>query len=240
LAEEKTTHVILTDDEWRSAVSELGQLPLPTARHVLVVAPHPDDETLGMGGTIYDWIKSGVDVHILIATDGSKSHEHANIKRVRRAEALAAATHLGVADRLTFVDLPDSELEAHIDALTNAIDTAIPQDGHAALVIAPRFNDGHKDHDAAAVAAASFALRRGPQVKVWSYGVWTWINDFSPDVLDGCLRWELSPEAHTAKRLAVNEYVSQISNRFGTQIVTNDLLKASAKDSEVFWCPGPT
>jgi hypothetical protein len=45
----------------------------------------------------------------------------------------------------------------------------------------------------------------------------------------------LSPEAHRAKQRAIKEYRSQITSDFGTQIVTGELLIASARTTEVFW-----
>src|ERR1700691_4831515 len=44
-----------------------------TRRPCLVLAPHPDDETLGVGATIMRKVDAGTPVHLAIATDGSKS-----------------------------------------------------------------------------------------------------------------------------------------------------------------------
>jgi LmbE family N-acetylglucosaminyl deacetylase len=228
--------VIDSEEDWAALVSDLPPLACPTARHVVVVAPHPDDETLGIGGAIYDWTQLGVNVQVLIATDGGKSHDHPNIKNVRRDETLAAAIHLGVDQKLIFLDLPDANLSGHLDALVDALDATIPSDGFPALVIAPRLGDGHSDHDAAAIATTLFATRRGPQVDVWRYGVWTWVTDFQPELLKGCMRWDLTEKAQNQKRLAVQEYRSQISTTFGAQIVTDDLLRVAGRDTEVLWC----
>ena len=45
-------------------------------QRVLVVAPHPDDEALGCGGTIMRHIASGDSVAVLIVTDGRRSRAH--------------------------------------------------------------------------------------------------------------------------------------------------------------------
>ncbi|MCI0468841.1 MAG: PIG-L family deacetylase, partial [Nitrospirae bacterium] len=45
---------------------------LPQAERALVLAPHPDDETLGCAGTIIKYKKSGALVNCLVMTDGGK------------------------------------------------------------------------------------------------------------------------------------------------------------------------
>ena len=49
----------------------LGERPL------VVLAPHPDDETLGCGALIFDAASRGADCHIICVTDGSRSHPRA-------------------------------------------------------------------------------------------------------------------------------------------------------------------
>jgi LmbE family N-acetylglucosaminyl deacetylase len=95
--------------DWAPLPARVPALQRPTAEQVIVIAPHPDDETLAAGGAIFDWTRGGLDVRVVIATDGARSHDHRDIARIRQAEALAAAEHLGVAQRVTFLNLPDGE-----------------------------------------------------------------------------------------------------------------------------------
>ena len=46
-------------------------LPVPHARSVLVLAPHPDDETIGCGGCAALYAQAGIPVRALVMTDGS-------------------------------------------------------------------------------------------------------------------------------------------------------------------------
>jgi LmbE family N-acetylglucosaminyl deacetylase len=47
--------------------------PPPNATRVLVIAPHPDDEILGCGGTLYQLAKQGALIKVVIATNGWQS-----------------------------------------------------------------------------------------------------------------------------------------------------------------------
>jgi LmbE family N-acetylglucosaminyl deacetylase len=227
--------------DWAPMLERVPALQRPTAELVIVIAPHPDDETLAAGGAIFDWTRGGLNVQVVVATDGARSHDHRDIARIRQAEALAAAEHLGVAQRVTFLNLPDGELTRHIDEVTEAVNDLIPP-GSPTIVLAPRFGDGHDDHDAANVAATTIQ-RKNSWVQLWTYAVWSWVQESPfihgsgelPPFLRNCHRWDMSPEAHRAKQRAINEYRSQITSDFGAQIVTDELLIASSQTTEVFW-----
>ena len=85
---------------------------------VLVVAAHPDDEVLGMGGTIAVHTERGDQVRVLVVTDGSSSQYpgDAETRLQKDAEAVRAAAELGVSDYVHF-DLPDMRLDtlAHVE-----------------------------------------------------------------------------------------------------------------------------
>jgi LmbE family N-acetylglucosaminyl deacetylase len=79
---------------------------------VLVLAAHPDDEILGMGGTIAVHADRGDEVRIVVVTDGSSTQYpgDADIRSRKEAEALRAAAELGVTDYV-HLDLPDMRLD---------------------------------------------------------------------------------------------------------------------------------
>ena len=85
---------------------------------ILVIAAHPDDEVLGMGGTIAVHTDRGDAVRVLVVTDGSSTQYPGDeeIRARKEAEALAAASELGVSDYV-HLDLPDMRLDtlAHVD-----------------------------------------------------------------------------------------------------------------------------
>jgi LmbE family N-acetylglucosaminyl deacetylase len=126
---------------------------------ILIIAPHPDDETLGCGGLIMRERQAGRRVHLAFLTDGSQSHRShplltpTALAKLRHAEAIEAAACLGVpADELTFIDLPDGELprlapserEQAVDALSALLCRLQP----AVMLVAYR-RDGSSEHEAA-------------------------------------------------------------------------------------------
>lgn len=96
-------------------------LPLQSVQTIagsaLVVAPHPDDETLGCGGAIALLRALGYPVHVLVISDGTLSHPRslkypaARLRALREAETLNALSTLGVdAADVTFLRLPDGSI----------------------------------------------------------------------------------------------------------------------------------
>jgi len=84
------------------------------SKRILVVAAHPDDAEFTSGGSLVHWAAEGWALHLIVCTDGRRgSHDPAVDPRelavVRRAEQLAAAAALGIADTV-FLDHVDGEL----------------------------------------------------------------------------------------------------------------------------------
>lgn len=77
---------------------------------VLVIAPHPDDEIIGVGGTIAKRAKAGDDVYVCIVTKGPKSLFPEEIVEQTRKECREADAKLGVKETL-FLDFPAVMLE---------------------------------------------------------------------------------------------------------------------------------
>jgi LmbE family N-acetylglucosaminyl deacetylase len=222
-------------ESWHDLILTLPVLRKPIGRRIVVVAPHPDDETLGLGGLIHDWNSEGIDIRVLIVSDGGASHSHAWLVELRRAEALAAATELGVRNKVSFLDFPDAELSNHHEAIAAAIQANIPTDGTPCVVLSPRLDDGHPDHDACFRAADDVASRL-PTIEHWTYGVWTWTLEPRTDLLGGAFRWTMSAEGYEAKWKALGMYASQVTALIGEQIVTDQLLGTIATATEVVWC----
>lgn len=119
---------------------------------VLVIAPHPDDEVLGVGGTIARLSDAGADVHVAIVTTGrAPRFDAAQVAQVR-AEAAAAHRLLGVT-ATHYLDCPAAELGefAHTE-LNRAISGVLRQTG-ARTIFAPHPGDIHLDHQLSFLSA---------------------------------------------------------------------------------------
>ena len=83
-------------------------------RGLVVIAPHPDDESLGCGGLIAGWRARGNDARVVVLSDGTGSHPNSRaypperLRLLREHETLAACHVLGLSPRhVTFMRLPD-------------------------------------------------------------------------------------------------------------------------------------
>lgn len=147
-----------------------------TARSCLIVAPHPDDETLGCGGRILLARRAGQAVTVLVATDGAASHgaDLAGLRAVRRQELAAATGLLGLsAPDLITLDLPDGSLAAHraelVERLVALIDERRPDEVYATCR-----QEAHPDHAAAGLALAEALSRCRHRPRAFEYPIWLW------------------------------------------------------------------
>lgn len=201
------------------------RLPEPGAR-VVVLAAHPDDEVLGVGGLLTRLAERGCDLLFVTATDGEASHpgsvtttaaELVDSRALEHEAALAVLGH-GGAERMR-LHLPDSDVARRERELTDRLQLVLAD---ADLTLAPWSGDGHPDHEACGraarrahgelAAAWSAVAGRGPAPKVWEYPVWAW--HWAEPGSDG-LPWRrartvrLDPHEQLAKRAAVGCFVSQ-------------------------------
>ena len=109
-------------------------------RRVLVIGPHPDDQELGMGGTIAKLIKQGHNVLLLDMTNGEPTPFGDPDTRAKEAEN--AAEILGVKRRM--IGLPNRFVEHTIEA-RHAV-AGVIREHQADIVFAPYFQDAHPDH----------------------------------------------------------------------------------------------
>jgi len=206
--------------------SELGSWPplrlTPPPAVVVAVAPHPDDEVLGIGGLLSLLARGGALVHLIAVTDGEASHPGSptvtpsQMAHRRIAESAAALDTLGLGtatvERLGLPDGGVREIEARLAAVTAAVVGALAGLAHLgpAWCLAPWAGDGHPDHDAAGAAAADGA---SGTARLLSYPVWMWHWARPKDLRvpwANARRIVLPEEVHGAKLRAVEQFRSQI------------------------------
>lgn len=230
--------------EWTSAApwADAAALDLDVDR-IIMVAAHPDDETLGAGGLLWTASRSDIAVTVIVATDGEASPGDGlapdELAVRRRGELTAALRELAPTAQLRFLGLPDGGLDRHRAALRSAIADELRGSGTAAwrvLLVATWSGDGHRDHRVVGEIAAGFA---GPGVRVAGYPVWLW-HWGTPATVDtaGWQVLRLPADAVVAKRRALSRYRSQLE---GTPPMLHDGMRAHFdRDVEVFVAPDAT
>ena len=205
------------EDRWAawSRPQTFPDLDLSGLRRVLLVAAHPDDEVLGLGGTITRLAAAGARLRLAAVTDGEASHPHStsptarDLIRVRTAETRAALDVLGAegAD-IVRLRLPDTAVARHEEELAERL-TELSQ-GYDAIA-APWSHDIHADHEAAGRAA--LAAGAACRIQVLQYPVWTWHWAIPDDPLvpwHRAARIQLTPEDLARKRAALDCFASQL------------------------------
>jgi N-acetylglucosamine malate deacetylase 1 len=142
--------------------------------NVLVLAPHPDDEIIGCGGTIIRHKKMGSKILIAYLTDGRASNkgiESEKLATIRREEAKAGLKIMGCSEHL-FMDFPDSRLCEFIKECAEGLDQII-DDFKPDSIFVPSFFDVHLDHSATAKILARAIEKQGPAIMCYAYEVWT-------------------------------------------------------------------
>ena len=182
-------------------------------RRVVVVAAHPDDETIGAGGVLLALASAGCELSLVVATDGEAAYPalddaaRRELARVRRDELLAALRAQGCAVPVTWLGLPDSGLAEHTDELRAALEPLL---AGADAYLAPWPADPHPDHRAAGLAAAAAAP---VTAHGWSYPIWMWAWT---DPRDPTVPWDrarllmLDAPARAARRAGVRCFASQL------------------------------
>jgi LmbE family N-acetylglucosaminyl deacetylase len=151
--------------------------PEMVRRRCLVLAPHPDDEVLGCGGTIAAKVRAGASVTVAILTDGRRGGvgPAAEVRALREAEAGRAAEALGLTgDQVVFFGYEDGRLREHVDEATERVRGMIAALGVDEL-LAPYRREYHPDHRTAWTIADA-CRRTGMCVfeyPVW-FGPWLW------------------------------------------------------------------
>ena len=203
------------------AMRELPVASLDTlldGRTPLILAPHPDDESLGCGGLIAECCRIGRAPLVAVLTDGTGSHPDSRdypaprLQALREQETLEAVSMLGLPPgRVAFLGQRDTaaptagpQFEAVVDTVT-----ALCRRHALGAVVATWRHDPHCDHEAAHLIAAAAALRLG--VPHLAYPVWGWTlpaDHMLPDEKIAGYRLDITRHLAT-KREAVRAHRSQ-------------------------------
>lgn len=232
------------ESDWSVAglLDAVAPVDLDAVRRLVVVAPHPDDEVLAVGGLLCRAAQCDVEVVVLAVTDGEASHPGSSavtpleLSRLRAEESSRAYRDLGLPPscrhRMGCPDGAGAGLEAPL--LAALCEILEPDD----LLVAPWEHDGHPDHEAVGRSARRAAAER--VIRLLGYPVWAW-HWTRP--ADGVLPWSravavrLTPGERAAKRSAVGRYRSQLEpvgpDPADTAVVPPEVLAHFDRDMEV-------
>jgi LmbE family N-acetylglucosaminyl deacetylase len=194
-------------------VAGAGLAGLARVRSAVIVAAHPDDEVLGVGGLISMLAASRARLRLVAVTDGERSHaghgSPAALARRRTAETGTALRALGAqGTEVIRLGLPDSGVARREDELAK---TLAPLVAGFDLCLAPWERDLHPDHEAAGRAARLAASGVFYSYPVW---MWHWAAPADPRVpWDRALRVPLPPRTAGRKRAAITCFASQTEDR---------------------------
>jgi LmbE family N-acetylglucosaminyl deacetylase len=172
-----------------STLSSPQSLPLRSisdiaAEPILVIAPHPDDETLGCGGAIALLKHQGYTVKILVMSDGTQSHPSSRkypasaLKHLRESETRCAMHILGVEpSHIMFLNLSDGAVptpevvnfSAVVNHFCHYLANVNPK-----IILAPWRSDPHPDHRATSQILQAALAQTQCCPRVIEYPIWDW------------------------------------------------------------------
>jgi N-acetylglucosamine malate deacetylase 1 len=156
----------------KSIFSGLSMVERPEGQKILVIAPHPDDDVIGCGGTIRLHRRLGHTVSILYLSDGERGIKNMNpIKtaELRRIEAVRSSSHLDVPEEnLYHLHLRDGDLINQCGSNYDFRD--ILEKANPDVIYLPSFIETHRDHYAANILLKNNLVK---SAIISAYEVWT-------------------------------------------------------------------
>lgn len=208
----------------------IESLPLRSAaeafagcQSAVVVAPHPDDETLGCGGAIALLQQRSIPVHILVMSDGTQSHPQSKkyppkrLKKRREQETQTALQILGLeAGAATFMGWGDANVPSlgskdFQDAVNRC--RSYLRDRAPSLLFVPWQHDRHRDHRATWEIVQTCLQDCSWHPQQLAYAIWGSEAAGLPCVPPGATGWRLDIRAvESLKRQAVMAHQSQTTD----------------------------
>ncbi len=198
---------------WDLTFSTLDVAACPT---LVIAAPHPDDETLGLGATAAMMCDADVDVHVVSVSDGGAAFpgddaaQRTALESLRRDEVRCATAILGTPEP-TRLGLPDGELARHEHELVDRLCALLEGLPAGTWCAATWRGDGHPDHEAVGRAAAVATQKTGAVLIEYPVWMWHWATP-----RDAAVPWHrarrvpLYGEAMATKTRAVQCFSSQL------------------------------
>ena len=206
----------------------------------VVIAPHPDDESLACGGLIAEARREGLRGKVVIVSDGAGSHPNSKacppdrMRALREEETRRAGAELGLEpDDLMFLGLPDRSVRsegAEAERAIAEIVQCVEEAGAKSLFVSWR-HDPHCDHEASYKVAREVQRRVG-EARLFEYVVWGHAlpPETEVDPIRAGFRIRLDRAARERKRRAIAAHRSQTTNLIdddprGFRLTESDLAR---------------
>lgn len=239
------------ESDWQAwpglqALESITAIELVSSENRLVIlAPHPDDEILMVGGLLQQLCAQGNRCLLIAATDGEASHPGSviwpteRLRTERPKETLNALQRIDTGNsrvEIVRLRLPDSALSQYTDTLQNALLDILTA---ADVVFTTWALDGHPDHEVcgrSAAVATSMRSARLIEVPVW---MWHWAVPTDLRVpWSKARRLSLSSDQIERKQTAMAAFHSQVGKDLSTgreAVVPSSMLARMLRTHEIFF-----
>jgi LmbE family N-acetylglucosaminyl deacetylase len=233
-------------------LTKLASLAAFPHKRVLVVAPHPDDESLGCGGLVATLALTGTAFCFVFVTDGGASHPGSRawprerLVACRRDEAVEALRRLNVEDaNVNFLALPDAAMPARGSSVWDksvAQFAEIISEFNPASALLPWRRDPHCDHRASWRLTRDSLRLANAHPKILEYPIW--LDEFGEEG-DRPRQGEARPVAFDvaaalpAKRAAIAAHLTQTTRLIDDDPngfrLTEAVIERLAQPTETYW-----
>lgn len=185
----------------------MKKISFTRSTRILVLAPHPDDESIGCGGLL---LKFPSQCEVVVLTDGryggAPGQSNIDTIAMRRLEFEKAMKYVGV-NKYSFLGVEDGRLSKNFSKFSN-LDIS-----RYDVIFIPAPGENHLDHS----CVYEFLLRLKPQAKIFAYEVWSALLapshyiDIS-DVIEkkkaliGCYKSQITQVDYVSKIVGLNCY----------------------------------
>lgn len=133
---------------------------------ILVITPHPDDESIAMGGFLR---KYNSNCTVLLCTNGALGNPEWDIDKtieIRKKEFISAMNYLEI-KQFFFLNIMDQKLRRHLSMINKYIDKEYD------YIFLPNVNDNHPDHKCIYSYVRNYLRFKRIRSTIVEYEVWT-------------------------------------------------------------------
>jgi len=180
------------------SLNRCSEFRIPHEKNVLIIAPHPDDEFIGLGGTILKLRENKCNIHIVYVTNGEPAER--GLKRKEEAKVICESLFLNA----TFLDAPADAIkltDCVIEKLSTIVKSLLPD-----IVFIPSFLDENDDHRRVS-QLFYYVMKKAKNFQIEHFAFYQVYNSFfgnrTIDITD----------VASEKRKLINLYKSQVAKR---------------------------